>query len=525
MLIKDLGRDSRSDSLSPDSNRAGELAATLILFLLVAYAMGRSVVAAASKAFWFDEMCTWAVAHQANVAVVWTDAGRAIEPNPPPFYVVEHFFGGVLRNEQIAYRVPSILGFAFILVCVFLFVRRRAGGVMGAACAAVLLLTIAFDRYAIDARPYALEMACIGFAMVCYQRAPARRWTILMGVSLALASSFHYYAVFAVIPFAIADAALGLRERALRPGVWIALVCGLAPLAIFWPVLARVRGYFGPHFWANATLRSATDTYGWFFEASLQARATIAFVLLFAAVGVALLLLARPSLRARLLRDSRFPEYVLCASLLALPLVILAAARITGGGMTARYALPALLGVPAALAYLAAPLRRAGAVAVALLVLLAVGNHERQFWSGRSGHFGEFVSPGKPLEEMLRQAGHDDLPVVISNGLDYLSIVHYAPPEQAARLVALVDPAASIAEVGNDSLEKGLLAIGCCMAIQVDDYPAFTRQHPVFLLYSDGDIDFDRWPVRLMRKRLGLSILAVDGPRNLYLVDSNDSGD
>lgn len=524
MLARDAGGDSGRDCLPPDSSRAGDWAATFLLILLVAYATGRSVVAAAAKPFWFDEICTWAVAHQASVAAVWTDTGRALEPNPPPFYVVEHFFGAILRNEQIAYRMPSILGFACILVCLFLFVRRRAGALLGVACAAVLLLTIAFDRYSIDARPYALETACIAFAMVCYQRAPARRWTIPMGASLALAASLHYYAVFALVAFVVAETALALKARLLRPGVWIALVCGLAPLAIFWPMLSRVRDYFGPHFWANAALRSATDTYGWLFEASLPARAAIAFVLLLAVVAVALLLLARPSLRTRLRGDSRFPEYALSAALLALPLVILAAARITGGGMTARYALPALLGVPPAIAYLAAPLKRAGAVVAAVLVFLAVGSHERQFWASHGGDFGEFVSPAKPLEEMLRQAGHLDLPVVISNGLDYLSIVHYAP-EQAARLVALVDPVASIAELGNDSLDKGLLAVRCCMAIQVYDYPAFAKQHPVFLLYSDGDIDFDRWPERLMRKRLGLNLLAVDGPRNLYLVDTNDSGD
>jgi hypothetical protein len=521
MAGRELEADSSGSSFPNQPNGAWELAGTTIFVVLLVYAAARSVIAAASKAFWFDEMCTWVVAHQSSVAMVWGDTGRAIEPNPPPFYVVEHVFGGMLRNEQIAYRLPSILGFACILLCIFFFVRKSAGAMVGAAGAAVLLVTIAFDRYAIDARPYALETACIACAMVCYQRAPARRWTIALGVSLLFAASFHYYAVFALVPFALAEAALSLKTRTLRLGVWVALACGLVPLAVFRPLLARLRAYFGPHFWAKPTLRSATDTYGWLLEASLPGRATIAFLLLIAVIAGAVILVARRSLRSRLLSSSHFHEYVLCLGFLGLPLVMLVGARATSGGMTARYALPTLLGVPVAIACVAMPFKRAGAFAVILLALLAVGDHERQFWAGRSGPFGEFVSPAKPLEEMLGRAGHGELPVVVSNGLEYLSIVHYAPTEEASRFFALVDPVASVAEVGNDSLDKGLLAIQCCTAIRISDYSTFVAQHPVFLLYSDGDIDFDRWPRRLMRRRLGLSILATEDSRSLYLVDSN----
>jgi hypothetical protein len=500
-----------------------EKAAACVFAALVAYAVGRSIVAAASKPFWFDEMCTWGVASQPSFAAVSAATGRAIEPNPPPFYLVEHIFGGMLRNQEIAYRLASVTAFACVLVSVFLFVRRRGGALLALGCSAVLLVTIAFDRYAIDARPYSLELACIAFAMVCYQRAPARRWMIWMGFGLAMAEAFHYYAVFSVIPFVLAEAAEWWRTRRLRLAVWMALCGAFVPLAIFWPMLARVQAYSGPHFWANPTLRSATDTYGWFFEASLPARATTAMVLLLAACATILILSLRADARRAVGASAHFNEYVLIAALLGLPLITLAATRIAHGGMTARYALPALLGVPTAIGYLAARLKSIGIALLALCALLGAGYHEMRFWGSSTGHWGEVASPAKPLGEILQRADHDDLPVVISNGLDYLSIAHYAPPRLAGRLVALVDPEAQIAEMGNDSLDKGLLAIRCCLPIRVYEYSAFAAEHPVFLLYSDGDIDFDRWPERLMHKGKGLNILAVEGSRNLYLVDLADS--
>lgn len=501
-----------------------ERAAVCVFAGVCAYALGRSVIGAAGKAFWFDEMCTWGVAHQAGIAEVWRDVGRAMEPNPPPFYLVEHFFGGMLRNEEVAYRLASILAFECVLVCVFVMARRRCGAAMALACSALLLLTIGFDRYAIDARPYSLGLACVAMAMVCYQRAPTRGWMICMGASLALAGAFHYYAVFALVPFAMAEGALWLKTHRARAGVWLALAAGLAPLGIFAPMLARVRAYFGPHFWAVPSLRSATDTYGWLFEASQPARATIAAILLLVAGLAFVMALSRKDVRANWIASDSFHEYVLGAGLVALPLIELVAARAMHGGMTARYALPAVLGVPLILANLAARWRPLAVAAIVVVALCAVGRHEAQFWASHGGSEARLVSPANGLEEILRQAGHEDLPVVVSNGLEYLSITHYAAPEIAGRLVALVDPAESVAETGNDSLDKGLLGILCCLPIRVYEYADFAALHPIFLLYSDGDIDFDRWPDRLMRAGNGLNIVAVEGSRNLYLVDLSASG-
>lgn len=528
-------RDStlQEDSLKHSSPRTGppgarlpgaaDAAARLVFILLLGYAAARSLVAAAGKAFWFDEMCTWAVARQPNVAAVWRAVAQALEPNPPPFYVVEHFFGTLARNEQIGYRLPSILAFACMMVCVFVCVRRRASAVPAVACGALPLVTIVFDRYAIDARPYSLELACIAFAVVCYQRAQERRWMILMGASLALATSFHYYAVFALVPFALAEFALWLDSpspRVPRAGVWLALAAGVVPLAVFWPLLAGFRAHFGAHFWGKPTLRSATDTYGWLFEASLPARATIAVTLLLLAIALIVVVCIRRDFRAAIRRRGHLQEYVLAVGFVALPLVVLAGAKVAGGGMTARYALPVLLGVALGVGHILAPLKQWATALVAVAVLFAVGNHERQFWKSRPAHFATFVSPAAPLEELLKQTGREDLPVVISNGLDYLSIVHYAPPQDAARFVALVDPVASVEEIGNDSLDQGLLAIRCCMDIRVETYGAFVARHPMFLLYSDGDIDFDRWPSRLMRRGQALNILETEGSRSLYMVDS-----
>ena len=49
--------------------------------------------------------------------------------------------------------------------------------------------------------------ACVALALVCYQRVDRMRWVLLMGLSLAAAGAFQYYAVCALFPFVVAEGA------------------------------------------------------------------------------------------------------------------------------------------------------------------------------------------------------------------------------------------------------------------------------------------------------------------------------
>src|SRR4029077_6697684 len=97
------------------------------------------------------------------------------------------------KNQEIALRAPSIIGFACAFIFVFVYVRRRSGNWIALACSAVLIRTILFSRYAIEARPYSLVVACVAMALVCYQHAPETRRVIFMGQMWGLATAFHLH--------------------------------------------------------------------------------------------------------------------------------------------------------------------------------------------------------------------------------------------------------------------------------------------------------------------------------------------
>ena len=186
MKIWNGGEDSKaagSGTLAWLSDRA----AVRWLAVLVAYAAVRSVVAAVTKPFWYDEMCTGVVAQQPSVHAIWNALEHAADTQGPAFYLIERAMSTMIPNQEIALRIPSIFGFCCLTICIFIFVRRRAGSTYALICSLIPFTTVLFDIYAVEARAYSLVVACVAAALVCYQRASSWRWAGLMGLCLALA--------------------------------------------------------------------------------------------------------------------------------------------------------------------------------------------------------------------------------------------------------------------------------------------------------------------------------------------------
>ena len=514
-----------SFSAARQKNNTGKLAA-LGIWILIAYAIVRSLVAAASKPFWYDEVFTLIVARQPSLSAIWRALAQPADSYPPPFYLGERAVAALLHNPQVGFRLPAIFGFACTLVFVSLFVKRRSSPPYALLCTSMLLLTVAYTTYAVEARAYGLFVACIALALLCYQRASEPRWLVLMGFSLAGAEALHYYAVFALVPFGLAEIALYLSTRRLRLGVWLALACGLVPLAVFWPLLSAFKKYYGGHIWAGPTLRSTGTTYGWFFHISASPYRWNLVI----AAAVTLFLLGAPAtlairrVRAALMEDRHFHEHVLVWALLGLPFVAYAATKLAHGGLDHRYVLESVLAIPLGAGYILPRLDRRIALLLAILLLSILAVQEARFWASERGHFDKVVSPVASVEGIVNLAGHPDLPVVVSDAGEFLPFVYYAPPDLARRFVDVVDPQQAVAYIGHDTMDKNLLALRAYYPLQVYDFQAFVSDHPSFLLYSSGKIGWEWLPRRLADDHgYSLEVLAAEEGRNVYLVTRKGS--
>jgi hypothetical protein len=480
------------------------------LAVLVIYATARNICHALVRPLWYDEICTLLIAQQKHLSVLWQAVVHGADGQPLSFYLLERTVAAFIHNENLAYRGVSILGFAVTLVCLFVAVRTRKGAAIALVCAAIPLATILFDMLAVEARGYSLFVACIAFAIVCYQRVPARRWVILFGLSLVLAQSFHYFAVFAFVPFFLAEATYYGLTRELRRGVWIALLSGSVPLALFWPALSAVQKNMGLHFWAKPTLESALGSYSWFFltpqgEPGLYLAAIAGIAVLFTMLAA-----ARKSSRGERPAGAPVHELTLVLGLLSLPLLGFAIAALAHGAMTARYMVPSILGFALAPGFTLPRLRRWGFLlpaVTAVLLLYVLVPQERQFWAN---YYSQFVSPAASVEEFVTAGGHADLPVVVSDAHDFLQLQHYCDPAWQKRFVSVLDPTQAVIYTGNDTADKQLALLRRYTNLPIYDFQPFLAEHPAFLVYSSGGgLGGDWWPGRLKKDGFKLQNVSV----------------
>ncbi|HLW98076.1 MAG TPA: glycosyltransferase family 39 protein [Candidatus Acidoferrales bacterium] len=487
------------------------------LAALIGYAAVRNVFEALTKPFWYDEICTWVIVHQPGVSRMWEALAHAVDGQPLGYYLLERLASVFVVNEQISFRIPSILGLAVVTLCLFLFVKLRSNSLTAFICAAIPLFTVLFDPYAVEARPYSVVVACIAFALVCYQRAPAIPWLILMGASFALAQAFHYYAIVSFFPFIVSESVLLVRRRKLRWTVWLAFSSGLLPLAGFWSLLSKFRAYYGSHYWAVPSLDGAKSSYGWFFNLSPAWGLNIAGLAVIM-VLVKLLFDMRRHTGAEYAGVDLVHERTLALGFLALPFVGFIVSDLAHGGMTVRYVMPTILGFPLAAGYVLPPIKRKSVALIGILaLLLAFTLQERRFWVSYPRIF---VSPADSVQELVASAGHPDLPVVVSHPHDFLQLAHYASPDWRGRFVSVVDPVEAVIYTGSDTADRELQVMRDYTPLQVYDFDEFARVHPAFLLYSsNAGMGLDWWGIKLFRSGYKLKLVAMkDFYHRVFLV-------
>ena len=139
-------------------------------------------------------------------------------------------------------------------------------------------------------------------------------------------------------------------------------------------------------------------------------------------------------------------ECVLTVMLLLLPVMAVAAAKVSGGGMSTRYMLPTVLGGALAVGYLTS--KAAHSVRALLLALMFVNYGlsstpvmKRLFHGSLLESRAAAARNAKAILAGYRESG---VPIVISSGLQYLPMAYYTPADIDRELYVLTDPDAAV---------------------------------------------------------------------------------
>jgi hypothetical protein len=476
---------------------------------------------AASDYLWYDELIIVRVAALPHWHDIWNFYASGLDTIGLLYALVLHGLRALPADDEIRSRLPAILSFLGMLWCVFVFVRRRYAAVY--AFAVVLLLaTFPLLAIAVFAKSYAVELAGLAFAMICWQRTLERSnaWCAVgVWCGLALAISSHTFGIFLAVPFAAAQWWADARRRRVSWGMWAALV--LFP-AVLLPVLRgglRASKLYGSNFWSKPNSALMKQAYIDYFSTNWR----FLVILLIAGLIVSLVLVDGKSSVELPKAKKGFsgPEWMLVGLLASLPVYVLPASYLLHA-YRADYVLGYAMGLGILLvALFAEQSRRTESAGLVLLILFAAVTLKVDLKMMPQG-VRALVHPenvhvalaekynSEPWVKLLEGS---DLPVLVGDHLLYTRLDCYAAPGLKRRLYFLTDFAEVSTYPLSETSQRNFLLFGKLLGYQTMDVSAFVPEHRDALM-AVGAMAGTLWlpPYMMHQAELGNASLRLLGP-------------
>jgi hypothetical protein len=447
-----------------------------------------------TRRLWYDEISTIAVALQPSWVDVWNAFAAGVDAQPPFFSYVTRISWLLLGRNELALRIPEILGILLFSWCMFFFVGRRLGAVFGLS-AMILPLMTDLELYAGEARPYGMLLGTCGLAMLAWRHAiesPKRRLALpLFAISLALVVGTHAYAVIVIVVFALAELFRCIWTRKADFPLWLCFLAVLPPLSLYWfpmQVGKTGGGVLGPSEWAH--WNAVPAFYVYFFHNRLLVPVFTGML----AVGLAFL---RNGPKQRV-PGMPWHETVLSAFLAISPVFSVALAVFVTKYYRPRYSIFAIAGLAILTILLTdavAPNRRTASFALLFVSVSLFGI------DGRYVQFDRDAMKKRDAQiEVPYGSVPPNMPLVIASGLAMLPADKYASDADVARTYYLIDLAASIKYTGSTFFDWDRPAFKKYYHFRahLDDYSSFVRQHKKFWVYGPYSYS-DDWQVQKLQ--------------------------
>ena len=470
-----------------------------------------TIIRSFAKPLWFDELFTFYISRVPG----WKERLALGEDVPPAFYALTRASMRLLGANPLAARLPEILGFWLMCVCLFYFVRRRCSAIYAFLGVLLAVGSRAYD-YAYEARPYGILLGMAGLSLWSWQSAAeGRRRTlalVFLTVSVAIAVNVHYFGAQIAIPLLVGEACRTLERRRIDWGIVCAVTLGLSPLGVLLPLALRVLGTEKPGaLWLPPHMSEFGSFYNTLFEPMLFP--------LVAGMAAAALVYFIGGREPRPLEcpARKFPLYELAASIayLFVPAMMLLACRLTTGNWYYRYALTAVAGCVILFPYLCTVLSQEHFAIPCLLIASLFCT-----WALKTVQLGvnQSTQPTSLCVNSRIYPKDDRLPIVVADRIWFLQMAHYSAPEIASRLVCLTGTANVARSPGLNQGTGTLIRWRDILPGTIEAYRTFLNRNREFWLLYHNQGGLEWLPLQFKADGYGVEYVAQDYDRILFRV-------
>ena len=470
-----------------------------------------TVSLASLKPFSSDELLVYNVAQLPTAGDVWRGWLEAFDGMPVVTHLTTHLVGSALGFSHVTARLPAMVGFWAMCLCIFSFLRRRVP-LMLASIGMLLPITVPLAySLAYEARGYGMMLGFSAAAVVFWDRASDPRWRrlALLGLPLSLAAAIeaHFYAVLVLIPLGLAELARTVPRRRIDWLVWVGLAAVSPLLSPADPVLAHLRSLsvIGS-FPRSMRLSELVDVWSQFLSVSVTYLGLLVVLCLSLDRGA-----MGDSSPSRTTPEGQPPasDWVLVVSCLALPAFAWLVAYLVTGVFIARYMIVTVIGFSLGIPLLCRlAVRRRPEIALLLagwVALSAAGSAITARYAMRTKMVTtQHIAAGRGCFRLLAlwdKLPADGLPIVLSDLNFFHQLHHYAPEGLKRRLVFAMD------RRFHELFVPVVPFYARVLGEHIEGFEAFLRSNPAFYLY-DCDTPA-RFPLATRLLDLGASLHGV----------------
>jgi hypothetical protein len=462
------------------------------------------------KKMWIDELYTLYMARQASLTEIVKATQEGCDGVPPLYAMIVHAILPWVRNEALAVRLPSTLGFCAMFFCLLAFCRRRWPA--SYAILPALLASSAAISYATEGRAYGVLLGCTAGVLLCWQAATENRRRMatvpLLAFCLMAAIALHYFAIFLVVPLLLAELVRAKEMRRLDFPVLAALTPGLLVLVLHYPLIAAGRT-FQAHYWSPAKWSALF----WFYEWFMELICVLPTLVLIAWWNMPDLLLADRPRASRL--QLTISEWVASGSFLLMPVAVFILSKYATGVFVDRYVLWTVVGSMIAIG---ASLCNAGrlnplvGLSIAACLLGIIGAREAVHMYRRP-----LLRESEETYRELERLPRDSQPVVMANHQAFMELSYYARPELRERLIYPLSISLDLLYFNVDTGPRIFSALRHRASLRIIDYDKVIESYPRFILAASSR---DYLPWHLVRS--GYRVIPLgQGSSTLYQVEPN----
>jgi hypothetical protein len=244
---------------------------------LAGFFLVTSIYISSHRLFWFDEVFSVLFARLPNVSTLWKGLLLGSDLQPMPYYLIVRCFEWIFGRGELAARLPSALALSAGLWFTFDSARRLTNGLYGLLAEAILICSF-LPFYGYEARPYAIFFLCSSLLLWVWLNTSETKLASLWAFGILAFSTpmVHFYAPFALAPFAVYD--LVLRKRLSKRLLAGAVGMGLGMILLAPQLLVGRRLVTAPTWWTRPSPNTMIAVFGKFFPQGVFLLVTVLIV-------------------------------------------------------------------------------------------------------------------------------------------------------------------------------------------------------------------------------------------------------